>query len=50
MATKRVHFWGRIAYMGKVRSKCNRLISVKDFTPDADKVTCLACLKLMEKK
>ena len=46
----KVHMWRRLAYMGMIVVQCGRKVSACQFTNDPSKVTCLACLKAMEKK
>lgn len=44
------HMWHRMTLMGNVIVKCGRKVRATQFTDQADKVTCLACLKRMGSK
>ncbi|EKT4494998.1 hypothetical protein QEM27_002728 [Pseudomonas putida] len=47
---KKVHMWSRMAMLGLIEVKCGRLVKATQFTSEASDVTCIACLKQMEKK
>jgi len=46
----KTHMWKRMSMLGLVEVQCGRKVKATQFTPDAEKVTCGACLKEMEKK
>lgn len=47
---RKAHMWSRMAMLGLIEVKCGRLVKATQFTNEPKEVTCLACLKQMEKK
>lgn len=45
----KLHMWSRLGMLGKIVVRCGRKVKATEFTNQADKVTCQACLNAMAK-